>query len=302
MEFELKLTGTNTVIKAQNETDLVEVQRRLTFANSIIDSKELTFYEIYALENTVANKSYIGQSISHRLNNGRYRPYGSKKRWDSHVSQALCNSESKPCQDIHVAIRTNKDDIKVHTLAYCMPQESDYWEQYFIRKWNTYHPFGYNLTTGGRSFFTGVKRANERVIPNNQKVHDKRKVGQTIHKEETKAKIAVGLRTYLQNNEAAVENITKRTRSQHMQKKIDVGNKFVINASDLNSYVVEHKRAFAVVFERKRDGKKVDFHVGKTETRDECRQRAIDFLNELVKLQQTHTPLNLAIQQEKVIN
>lgn len=284
-DFELALDGTETVIKAICEENLAQVQRRLAYASSIIDSPDMTFYEIYALEDTVANKSYIGQSTSHRLNNGRYRPYGSKKRWDSHVSQALCNSATKPCQDIHVAIRANKDDIKVHVLAYCMPQESDYWEQYFIRKWNTFHPNGYNLTTGGRAGGTGVRRAKERVVPPNTEAHEKRKVGETVHTTESKAKIAEGLRAYMQENEAVVKQITNRTRNQHMQKKIDVGKQFVIDPNNLEGYLVDRKRSCTVVFERKRDGKIVDFHIGKTETREECRQRAMDYLNELVKLQ-----------------
>lgn len=284
-DFELKLQGTKTIIKALREEDLAEVQRRLVFANSIIDSKDNTFYEIYALENTATNKSYIGQSVSHRMNNGRYRPYATKKRWDSHVSQALCNSDSKPCQDIHVAIRNNKDDITVHVLAYCLPHESDYWEQYFIRAWNTYHPHGYNLTTGGRAGGTGKKRAIERVVPVNKEAHEKRKVGETVHKEETKEKIAQGLRAYLQDNEEASEKITNRTRNQHMEKKMEVGMQFVIDPTNLDKYVSDHKRACKVVFERKRGGKSVDFHQGKNETREECRQRAMDFLNELVKLQ-----------------
>lgn len=49
--------------------------------------------EIYKITNLVTNKSYIGQTRTHRLNHGKYRPYGYLHRFNDHNSEAKSNKK-----------------------------------------------------------------------------------------------------------------------------------------------------------------------------------------------------------------
>ena len=44
--------------------------------------------EIYKITNLITNKMYIGQTRSHYLNNGKYRPFGHIGRFKSHISES----------------------------------------------------------------------------------------------------------------------------------------------------------------------------------------------------------------------
>ena len=52
---------------------------------------------IYKITNIKTNKIYIGQTLSHRKNRGKYRPFGYEGRFKDHLSEALCNSKKKQC-------------------------------------------------------------------------------------------------------------------------------------------------------------------------------------------------------------
>lgn len=51
--------------------------------------------EIYKITNTVTNKSYIGQTRSHRLNHDKYRPFGYLGRFKDHLSEANSNKTNR---------------------------------------------------------------------------------------------------------------------------------------------------------------------------------------------------------------
>lgn len=58
--------------------------------DSLIDKSEVhkIIGEIYKITNLLNNKMYIGQTRSHYLNRGKYRPFGFIKRFQSHFSES----------------------------------------------------------------------------------------------------------------------------------------------------------------------------------------------------------------------
>lgn len=285
-----EIEGSDTVIRSKSQEGLNSCRTNLAYLTSIVDDNDVVMSEIYMVRNIINNKMYIGQAASHRLNKGRYRPFGAVKRLDSHISQALCNSESKPCADFHVALRAEgRNSFELNVLMYCPLREADFWETFYINELSTFIPSGYNMTSGGRYPAATVMRTREeRAVEIVPLQHIPRAVGDTQHNDETKGKIGEGVKAYFESAHGATARLQliANVRMQHLAKKYDVGMPFTINPTDIESYLSIRKKKVAVLFEQKNSGKKVDFHRGKEETMDACRQRAIDFLKELVRRQQ----------------
>ena len=55
---------------------------------NIVDENE-RYIEIYKITNIITKKLYIGQTVSHVLNHGKYRKFGCVKRLNSHISEAI---------------------------------------------------------------------------------------------------------------------------------------------------------------------------------------------------------------------
>lgn len=89
---------------------------------------------IYRILNNLSGKSYIGQT-----------------RGDVHSRFNRHCRSSSGCYAIRDSIKKyGKDNFTVEILATCKSQdELNYLEMYFINKYNTLVPNGYNLTSGG---------------------------------------------------------------------------------------------------------------------------------------------------------
>ena len=107
--------------------------------------------EIYIATCSVSNKQYVGQTQTHVLNHGVYRPYGTEKRWKSHVSEAINNTKKNQCVYLNNAIRKHgAKTFTVRTLIICDLEQLDEYEIHYINEYNTLSPNGYNLLEGGR--------------------------------------------------------------------------------------------------------------------------------------------------------
>lgn len=112
---------------------------------------------IYMITNTNNNKQYIGQTVTHKLNCGKYIPFGEKKRLAQHISDALCNTKKKQCCYLNNSIRKNNSEgFTVKVLQYCSLEDANDVEIAMIAKYNTLAPNGYNLTAGGKKGPTEV--------------------------------------------------------------------------------------------------------------------------------------------------
>jgi len=86
-----------------------------------------TTFEVYKITNLITNKMYIGQHCKHG---------------DNYFASGLYINNSLKKHGI--------ENFKREIIKICYSKEMvDYWEQYYIIKYNTVDPFGYNLTWGG---------------------------------------------------------------------------------------------------------------------------------------------------------
>jgi hypothetical protein len=61
--------------------------------DSILTTRDRVKSVIYKITNTVNGKCYIGQTVTHKLNSGKYRPFGEKRRLKQHTSDAVNNTK-----------------------------------------------------------------------------------------------------------------------------------------------------------------------------------------------------------------
>jgi len=111
------------------------------------------YIEIYKITNSSTGKLYIGQTVSHMLNHGKYRRYGSTKRLSSHFSEAIKNNKDKECRYLNNSIRKyGIDKFNVELIDICPMDKGDEFEAKHITEYNSIFPFGYNLKIGGTVF------------------------------------------------------------------------------------------------------------------------------------------------------
>jgi len=155
---------------------------------SIIELESDVKCHIYIIRNKIDNKTYIGQAVSHRLNKGKYRYFGYDGRFKDHISEAINNTKKNQCTYLNNSIR--KHGIKnffVELIETCDKNNSDNREIYYIEKYKSIYPNGYNLTKGGKNFINNIKIIDNDLI--NPKLNNKQnKRGRNfgyVHKEET---------------------------------------------------------------------------------------------------------------------
>ena len=106
--------------------------------------------EIYKITNIVNNKCYIGQTRSHYLNNGKYRPFGYLGRFNGHISEANCGIKNH-CSYLDSSIRKyGSEKFICEKILECSINELDEYETYYISEFKSKYPNGYNLTNGGQ--------------------------------------------------------------------------------------------------------------------------------------------------------
>lgn len=103
--------------------------------------------DIYYIKSP-SNKIYIGQAREYLSNGKKWGTYG---RWKSHINEA--NTYQNHCILLDNAIRKyNYSNFILKTLITCKNQdEANLMEKELIKKYNSLHPSGYNLRTGGNN-------------------------------------------------------------------------------------------------------------------------------------------------------
>ena len=123
--------------------------------------------EIYKITNLITNKMYIGQTRSHYLNNGKYRPFGHIGRFKSHISESKRININCSCSYLNSAFnKYGVENFKCELVVTCDIIDLDYYEIKYISELETKYPNGYNLTNGGQNcgFEKGKKIILEEVF------------------------------------------------------------------------------------------------------------------------------------------
>lgn len=103
---------------------------------------------IYMITNIKNNKKYIGQSIN------------IEKRVKEHFWKASKPKEKCYNSIFHKAIRKySKESFSVQILEECLAEELDEKERYYIKKYNTQQPNGYNILSGGQRYKSSHKHS-----------------------------------------------------------------------------------------------------------------------------------------------
>jgi len=154
----------------------------MTTFNNLFDNiqniveKSERYIEIYKITNTVSNKIYIGQAVSHILNHNKYRRYGCEKRLDGHISEAIRNNKKNQCHYLNNSIRKNgPDKFIVELIDKCDMNSGDETEAKYIRQYNSMFPTGYNLKIGG-TVFQHTEESRSRLSVSGLKYFEKKRL------------------------------------------------------------------------------------------------------------------------------
>jgi hypothetical protein len=197
-----------------------------------LDQKDQIVGEIYKIVNTVNNKCYVGQVVSHRLNKNKYRPFGYVGRFNDHVSEAINNTKKKQCTYLNNAIRKyGKEKFKVTLLETCDMDNIDLREKHHVAKHKTLYPAGYNLTAGG-------KTTEHKKVKNNEDLNEVKKRGRDfgyVHKKSTLKLMSKRSKAFKSTDEQ--KKITSDTmRKYYDNKKVEILKDYDLSG-DVDDYI-----------------------------------------------------------------
>lgn len=144
--------------------------------------------EIYLITNLHNNKKYIGQAVCWTGKN-LYKRHGTEQRWKKHVWSA--NSGESRCPALCNAIKKyGENNFKVTTIFICNINQLNYYENKFIRLYDTITPNGYNIrcvSSKGRHNEESIKKISIAKSGTNHHIYGKK------HSEETKKKMSIAI-------------------------------------------------------------------------------------------------------------
>lgn len=241
--------------------------------DEILTDKSKIKGQIYIITNIIDNKQYVGQTLTHRKNHNKYRPFGIQGRLNDHISEAMCNTKKKQCWYLNNAIRKDgKDALIVELLEECPVEKLDELEQYYIQKHNTLCPSGYNLTKGGKTFNTEPHTLLEQT-------NTASKRGGCMFRSESTRKLMSIRSSEYSNSQEMINLRSQNAKDQHLNRKIETMKNMHIDPKNLEHYIHLNKTQVIVRVE-----KSVVRFAGKHETQDELKARALAFLSLIATL------------------
>ena len=136
--------------------------KNLELSKITIDNPTERYCEIYKITNLTTGKEYVGQAVSHILNHKKYRPYGHEGRFRCHISEAFSTKKNQSHYLNNAIRKYGVADFVVELLEYCDITDANDREIYYICKYNSLFPNGFNLKNGG-SVFTHSEESKKRV-------------------------------------------------------------------------------------------------------------------------------------------
>lgn len=240
----------------------------------ILETNESVLGEIYVITNFETNMKYVGQTLTHRKNRGKYRPFGTNGRFKDHISEAMCNTKPNQCQYLNNAIRKyGADRFKVEILETCEKGDLDNREIYYIQQLNSLYPNGYNLTKGGKTLYVAIYQNEDQhtTLPKPSR--------NLVKSNETKQLISMRLK-HIFNDDTIKQKRIQDAQQQHLQRKLQRFEGLPID-NDFEKYIVpvfykdtEQIRFYKVII----NGNTTRFRGGNIE---DVKERAIAFLTVL---------------------
>lgn len=244
-------------------------QPDLTVQDAILDSAEKVYGIIYKITNTITGVVYVGQTVSHRKNKGKFRPFGMVGRFNDHISEAVNNTKKKQCSYLNNAIRKyGKDMFVVELLEHCPRESLDDREQYYIESLNTIFPNGYNLTPGGKTMYV---QSFTSTTPSES---PKKRGGCLFRSEETRKKMSLRGKEMV-DDERRIQR-SEHAKYQHLLKKMEKFQSCKIDLDKMDSYI----RMLGTSVVVRIDGIETDF-TSRKETLEQSKERAQQFIREL---------------------
>lgn len=238
--------------------------------------------EIYKITNTVTNKVYIGQTRSHRLNHKKYRPFGHMGRFKDHIHEAYSTKKNISRYLNASILKHGPEKFTCDLIHICKVSDLDEREKEYIIEYNSKFPNGYNLTDGGRGF-SHIKVDTVDPPPRPPTV---KRLG-FKKSEETKKLMSQ------RNKEACADiNIRKNrmvsAQSQHMAQKLEKFKNVTVDKNNIDRHIFirkDNKNNYEYV--KVKIGKAATSFVGKYESMDILKERARNFIKDIIELQDT---------------
>lgn len=241
--------------------------------------------EIYKITNNNTGKSYIGQTRTHRLNHGKYRPFGYLGRFKDHICEAHSNKKNQSWYLNSSILKHGADNFNCELILTCEVEELDEYEIVYVTKFNTKFPNGYNLTDGGQR---GNNLKCEKIILDESLLVKPPLVREKVSLKRsnyTKKLISDRLIEFNKSNERRSQMMIA-TQKQHLSNKFEIFRHVTVDLSNIEKYILNRRnnvldRDFVAV---KIDNVKTSF-VGKFETLEQIKERAREFIVELKEWQ-----------------
>lgn len=198
--------------------------------------------EIYCITNKQTGKCYIGQTLSHRKNRGKYMEFGTLGRFKDHVSEATCNTKKNQCWYLNSSIRKyGKEEFEVKCIETCDRDKLDERERFYVKEYNSLYPNGYNLTIGGKTTKT------IHLEPDEELNTPRTRGGCEFRSQETRTRIADKIHQRL-DDESVRNKMSERTREQHLKSKIERFGNVEIDTSNIDQYIrIQQNRVVVVI-------------------------------------------------------
>lgn len=244
--------------------------------------------EVYKITNLITNKMYIGQTRSHYLNNGKYRPFGHMGRFKKHLNEASRINVNCSCRYLNSTInKYGATNFKCELITTCNINELDYYEIKYISELDTKYPNGYNLTNGGQN--CGFEKGKKIVLEEEFKPKQDMSLNLNLKRsEQTKQLISKRLTDYKSDLQVRKDDMT-RVQKIHAINRFDKYKNIPID-NNIDKYIhIIKNNTLNYEYVRVTINKMRTTFVGQYETIEEIKNRARKFILDILEWQRIQT-------------
>jgi group I intron endonuclease len=245
--------------------------------------------EIYKITNLITNKMYIGQTRTHYLNRGKYRPFSYTGRFKSHISESKSITKYNACRYLNSGLnKYGIENFECKLILTCEINELDHYETKYISEFNTRYPNGYNLTNGGQK--CGFEKGKKIVLDEVTKPKFNMILNPNLKRsDETKQLISQRLKEHKNDLQVRKDDM-KRVQKIHSNNRFDKYKNIDIDKDNIEQYIsVIKNNTMNYEYIRVTFGKMRTTFVGKYETIEEIKQRARQFILDILEWQRIQT-------------